>query len=253
MDKIPCRDLSNSGLAPFELFHLNLSDNLATRQFNDVEKAMILVRLASHITFEEILDHYMAVLDLPSHKETLLSFINIEKGLENEIKEYLARGYLSLLAAKLLLDLNSNARHRVFNLINKLKLNINQQRFLLDFLNDISYRQKRTIPEVLGEKTIEAICSDRQLNNPQKSKALLEFLRSMLLPSVVKAEKTFRKEVARLNLPSGVKLSAPRFFEGPHYRLEVSFRGGEELKNKIERLSRTKGLQDLSDPWDREI
>jgi ParB-like chromosome segregation protein Spo0J len=251
--KIPCRDLSDSGLTPLELLCLNLRDNLATRQFNDVEKAMILTRLASYIKREEILGRYMPLLDLPSHEETLLSFIRLEKCLEKEIKEVLAQGQLSMPIAKLLLDLDGDARRSIFNLTRNLKLNLNQQRILIDFLSDISHSENRSISEVLEEKPIEAIRADQRMNNPQKTKALLEFLRSLRLPSVVRAEKMFLKQVSSLNFPSGVRLTAPPFFEGSQYRLEVFFKNGEELKIKIEHLSQIKELQDLSDPWDQDI
>jgi ParB-like chromosome segregation protein Spo0J len=251
-EKIPCRDLSDSGLTPLQLLILNFRDNLATRKFNDVEKAMILARLASHITCEEILSRYMALLDLPSHRDRLLFFIHVEKTLEKEIKEGLARGHCSIPVAKALLELDSDARRRVFALISKLKLNMNQQRILIDFLRDISYAQNMSIAEILEEKAIAAICTDRRKNNPQKTKALLGLLRSRRLPSVVRAEKVFSKQVSRLNLPPGVRLMAPPFFEGPHYRLEVSFRKGKDLMKKINFLSQIKGIRDLCDPWDQD-
>ncbi|MCP4666046.1 MAG: ParB N-terminal domain-containing protein [Deltaproteobacteria bacterium] len=252
MDKVPCRDLSHAGLTPLELLCLNLRDNLATRQFNDVEKAMVLARLTPLVTVQEILDTYMALLDLPSHEQTLFSFLSLEKDLEEEIKAYVAQGHISVSGAQSLLELKSDDRRHIFKLIRTLRLNMNQQRKLIDLLDDISYIENITISEVLEQEPIEAICLDRQMSNPQRAKALLAFLRSMRLPSVVRAERIFRKQVSKLNFPSGIRLTAPPFFEGSHYRLEVSFKKGKELKEKIERLSQIKGVEDLDDPWDQD-
>jgi hypothetical protein len=214
---------------------------------------MILARLNAHIPSEEILDRFMALLNLPSHGETLLSFIRIEKNLEKEIKEGVAQGHLSVPVAESLLELKDDARRHIFRCIRELKFNMNQQRKLIDLLNDIAHAEKRSISEILEEESVKAIRSDQRMNNPQKAKALIEFLRSRRLPSLVRAEKIFRRQASRLNLPSGTRLVAPPFFEGPYYRLEVSFKNGKELKEKIVRLSQTEEIQDLNDPWDKDM
>jgi hypothetical protein len=253
LNRIPCRDLCYSGVSEFELFIFNLYDNLATRRFNIVEKGMILSRLASHVSTQEIVRHYMPLLDLPTHESTFLFYVNIEQQLENEIKKCLAKGDLSLQAAKMLLDLDQDARNHIFQLISNLKLNINQQRQIIDCLVDLSHKNNASLSELLKEPTLKEIRSNTGLNTPQKAKAILKFLRTKRFPILVRSEQAFKNKLSRLNLPKGVRISAHQYFEAPHYSLEVLFKNGKELTEKIRFLTRTEGLEGVGNPWERGI
>ena len=251
-NKIPCRVLKKSELSPLKCLLLNLHDNLSVRRLNDVEKGMALRRLSSWIKKNEILEHYMPLLDLPSHEPTLLFYLKLERDLEEEIKQYLVKGHLSLHAAKTLLAIDPDARFRLFQLISTLKLNINQQKHLLDYMSDVSHNENKSILDLLEEGPIDNICSDRRMNNPQKARAVIRFLRSKIFPALIGSEATFKKMVSRLDLPEGVTINFPPFFESPHYRLEVLFKDGKDLNEKIGRLSRTEALKGLCDPWERD-
>jgi ParB-like chromosome segregation protein Spo0J len=248
-DEIPCRIFSESQLSPLACILINLHDNLATRALNVVEKGMILTRLASLLPRTEILDHYMALLGLPSHEPTFIFFEKLERELDEEIKEYLAKGLLSLPVVKVFLDMDPNSRRHVFDIISKLKLNINQQRQLVEYIVDISNMNGSSSLGLFKETQFMRICSDNRLNNPQKAKAVLESLRAKRFPFLTRAEKAFKNKVYGLNLPDGVRIKAPPYFEAPDYRLEVFFKEGKELVEKIRALSQTDGLEDIGDPW----
>ena len=88
------------------------------------------------------------------------------------------------------------------------------------------------------------------MNNPQKTKAILLYLRSKRLPLLVGAERAFKRKVSTLGLPKGVRIKASPSFEGPDYCLEVRFREGRELAERIKYLSRIKGLEELDSSWE---
>ncbi len=248
-NKIPCKILPESTLSALECLLLNLHDNLATRKFNIVEKSMLLSRLVEHFPDSEIIEYYMPMLDLPSHEETLRFYIRIEEELEVEQKKYLALERLTFQAAKMLLEIDPESRSSICSLISYLKLNSNQQKQFIDYIVDISHISKTPVSDLINKGPIEKICSDQNLNTPQKGRAVLRFLRGRRLPSLTTAESTFKEMVSRLDLPDGVRIKSPRFFEDPHYQLEVSFREGKELKEKIESISRKEGLRNLGNPW----
>ncbi|MFH1294113.1 MAG: hypothetical protein ABIJ44_08305, partial [Pseudomonadota bacterium] len=81
----------------------------------------------------------------------------------------------------------------------------------------------------------------------------LKLLRGRRFPSLVKAEKAFKKKVSSLDLPKSASIHAPPYFEEPHYRLEVLFREGKELRETINRLNLTEGLDKLGDPWEKDV
>ena len=248
-DKIPCRILSQSKLPPLECLLLNFHDNLSTRELNCVEKGMVLSRLTAYLPDSEIIEHYMPLLDLPSNEDTLHLYIKIEKELEIEIKKNLAQGRLSLHTAKMLLEIDPDSRSSICQLISYLKFNINQQKQFIDYIIDISHISGKPVSDLLEEEPVKGICSDEHLNIPQKGRAVLRFLRGRRFPSLTIAESTFKKMVSKLDLPDGVKIEFPRFFEAQHFRLEVCFKEGRELKEKIESLTRKEGLGNLGNPW----
>jgi hypothetical protein len=250
-DRIPCGMLSESDeVSPLECLLLNLYDNLATRKLNEVEKGMVLARLHSLVPREDMLEVYMPLLELPSHEPTLLFFIKLEQELDAKIKEHLVQKEISLQTAKMLLKMGSEERNHVFDFISDIKFNINQQKQFIDNISDLAAIQNRPSHELLNEPSLRAIIENKHLNNPQRAKAILKFFRGRRFPSLVKAEKAFKKKVSRLDLPKSVNIYAPPYFEDSHYRLEVLFKEGRELRDMINRLNLTEGLDELGDPWE---
>jgi hypothetical protein len=251
-NRIPCWILPESKISPLKCLLLNLYDNLATRELNEVEKGMILSRLCSWVPRYEVLEVYMPLLDLPSHEPTLFFFTKLERELDPKIKEYLVQENLSLQITKMLLEMEPEARSQVFSVISNIKFNINQQKYLIDYIIDISNIENKPIPEILKEPSLEEVFTNKHLNSPQKAKAILKLLRARRLPSLVKAEELFKKRVSGLDLPDEVRIFAPQYFEEPDYRLEVRFRDGKGLKKTINRLALIKGLEDIGNPWERD-
>ncbi len=252
-DRIPCGVLSESEVSPLECLLLNLYDNLATRKLNEVEKGMVLNRLHSQVPGKEMLEVYMPLLELPSNEPTLLFFIKLEQELDTDIKEYLVQKKISLQTAKMLLKMESDERSHVFNFMSNLKFNINQQKQFIDNIIDLAAIENKPAHELLNEPSLKVILVNKQLNNPQKAKATLKLLRGRRFPSLVKAEKAFKKKVSSMNLPKSASIHVPPYFEEPHYRLEVLFREGKELRETINRLSLTEDLDELGDPWEKDV
>ena len=251
-NKIPSWVLPESKISPLKCLLLNLYDNLATRKLNEVEKGMVLSRLCSWVQRYEVLEVYMPLLDLPSDEPTLFFFTKLETELDPRIKEYIVKKKLSLKIAKMLLEMESEARSQIFSVISNIKFNINQQKYLIDYIIDISNIESKPIAEILKEPSLEGVFTNEYLNNPQKAKVILKLLRARRLPSVVKSEALFKKRVSALDLPDGVRILEPQYFEAPDYRLEVRFREGRGLKKTINRLALIKGLEDLGNPWERD-
>jgi len=247
MESIGCIDLSDSGLSHLDLLLLNLSENLATRQFNDLEKGMILSRLMIYISKEKVIEEYMPVLKLPSHVETLHFFLNLD-GLDQQMKISIAEKVISLRAIKMLLDMEEKSRFSVFLLLAKLKLNFNKQIHFIEYIVDISHKEGIGIPDLLMEKSFQRILEEKPLNNPQKVKRVMNLLRARRYPSLVHYEDAFNRKISQLELPHGVRLCHSPFFESPDYMLEIKFKKGGELKEKLKILSRIEGLDNIGNP-----
>ncbi|MGD8226601.1 MAG: ParB/RepB/Spo0J family partition protein [Desulfobacteraceae bacterium] len=249
-EKAACNELITDSVAypKLELLLFNLHDNLATRPFNDVEKGMILSRLALHLSREELLETYMPLLALPCHESTLDLYLRLQD-LGEPIKQAFASRRLSLQTIKAFLEMDLNSRTSLFSWISKMKLNFNQQLQLIEYASDISVKEATNIPLLFTEKALSRIVEDQKTNNPQKAKLVLEWLRVRRYPSLTRSEKAFQKRISSLRLPEGVRVSHPPYFEKPGYCLEIFFDNGKALKEKISALSRLKDLEKVGDPW----
>jgi ParB family chromosome partitioning protein len=211
---------------------------------------MILKRLTPHVSREEILDYYMPLLNLPSHASTLDFYLKLED-LDANIKKSIVEGALSLKATKLILDSDHTYHSTIVRWILNIKFNFNQQIQFLEYICDISIRENIPIPEMLSEEQLLRISEDQRINNPQKAKLIFDLLRSRRFPSLTRAEKAFKATVSRLDLPKGVRVKHPPFFEAPDYVLEILFRDSKDLKDKINALYRLRDLVRIGDPMQK--
>jgi hypothetical protein len=244
---VPCMDLSDSGLSGLERLVFNILDNIPSRDFNDVEKGMVLRGLIQYMSKKDIERHYMKLLGIKNPKY-LDILIRIEE-LDQDTKRSVANGALSINALALIMDLDNPSRLAVLKWIMDLRLNFNQQLKYIDYLTDISIKEGKSIAEIMKDGRFLGLLNENKLNSPQKAKKMFELLRSWLFPFLCSCEKRFAKQIRQLGLPDGVNISHSPFFEDNNYRLEVIFDNGAELKRKIDTLAQIEGLKEIDDPW----
>lgn len=247
----PCRDLSPENLAPVELLLVGVHDNLSTRGLNDLEKAMALERLLGYLDKGEVLQHGMPLLNLPSRARVLNTYLALGQA-EAPVREAVAAGLLSMKAFGLLEPWRSPDRMAVCDAIIKLKLNYNKQYQFIDILDDISTEEGRSPQDLLESEPVLSLLEEKGDNRPQKAARVLQALRRRHLPTLEAAERSFRKRVSSLGLPKGMRVVHPPGFEGTDFRLEVVFRNGRELRERVNTLYRTRGLRTLNVPWETE-
>ena len=250
-DQLPCRDLSDGAYSPLEILLVNLYDNLSTRPFNDVEKGMALNRLMSHLPEQTVLDQYMPLLGLPSHRGTLQVLLALET-LGHDIRMAFVNKQLSFQTIKALLEMDRDDCLTVFEWILELKLNFNKQTHFIDNTTDISIKKGITLRSVLEGPSLNKIIRDHKLNRPQKARLVLERLKNDRFPSLTEAEKAFEKKIAGVGLPVGVRIEHPPFFEGEGYWMKIAFKKGKTLQKTLKDLSRIDRLGGIGDPWDQE-
>ena len=249
-DKVPCMDLSNAGLSPIELLLMNLHDNLSMRRLNNVEKGMVIARLNRYLPKEEIRDHYFHLLGL-SNPFDFEVWVRIED-LSEKVKKAITEGSVSMHSLNRLMDTDKKSFFVVIEKIIDLRLNFNQQMKFIDYINDISIIDNRPAWYILEEKSILDLLNEKRMNKPQKAKKLLELLRIKRFPFLSSNEKSFKKMIDQMNLPAGIRLQHPPFFESADYRLEILFKNGMDLEKKIEQLAQKKDIAKIKDPWEQE-
>jgi ParB-like chromosome segregation protein Spo0J len=231
---------------PLEALLLNLHDNLVHRRLNSVEKGMVLHRLTRFLTKEEIVTNFMPILGIPSNRQALEQFLGLEE-LEETIRISVAMERLSPRVAGLMCSLGRDDRLRINDLFVSLRWSFSQQWEATLWIVEIASREGRSIKEVIDECEIIGVLNNERMNNPQKVKSIVKILKARRFPSLVEAEKSFKRHLANLSLPSRVRVIPPPFFEGVDYKLEVVFTEGGELKEKLQELSHVSGLERITE------
>ncbi len=249
---IPCRFLPDD-TPPMDCLLYNLHENLHTRGFNPVEKGMVLTQLMDFVSEKEVLKTYMPLLDLPSHGETLHLFMEIERVFEPLAKDLLAKGHLSMKGAKLLLKVPGPTREIFCRYFSAVGFSKNQQTQFIELIDDLSHREEITMAQLLSSHPLQDILDNEKMNNPQKANTLMTMLRRRRMPRFMEAEARFKKILEDLNLPAGVRITPPPFFEGPDYRLDILFENGQDLRRKLESLLKRAGVTSFKDPWEKRV
>jgi len=250
-EKIFCRDLTDLKVATLDLLLLSLYENLSTRSFNEIEKAMVLKRLSHHVSHEELVQDYMPLLGLSPYETVLRTYLLLGES-EEPVRAGVANGTVSGQAAKLLLDLEADPRLAIYECILDLKLNANYQKQLIEYLVEISEIENTSIPGILSRPPLTQILKKEPTNTPQKAKSLLGALRIMRNPRVADAERRFQEQLSSIRLPPGTRIIHSPFFEDPSFTLEVTFKDGRGLKETILRMSETDGIENIQMPWMRQ-
>ena len=100
-----------------------------------------------------------------------------------------------------------------------INLNFNQQTQFIENIIDISKTEGVPVAKLLTQPPFSNLWEEKGLNHPQKAKRLLAVLRSRRFPRLTNAEKIFQERVSNLDLPEGIKIYHPPFFEGHGYRM----------------------------------
>lgn len=246
-ETVPCVDLSDSGLSDADMLLLNLYDNICVREFNSIEKYMIIKNLLSYFTMADIHERFMPFLGVSSRRE-IDQLLNIE-GLTDDLKDHLVKGLISMKTLELLKDYKDYDVPIIIKFITDLHLNFNQQLLFVEYIKDISIREDTKISTILEETAFMELLDGSTQNYPQRAKTLLDMLRIKRFPTLIKNEKAFARLISEVDLPPNAKIKHTPFFEGPDYVLEVTFKDGKKLKETIDRLAKVKNIEKINDPW----
>jgi ParB-like chromosome segregation protein Spo0J len=243
------QDVTSALSSPSERLLVGFYENLATRKFNDIEKAMILQRLQRYIGKKEILSSFMPLLSLPSHEGTLEFYVKLPD-LEEAIREAIAHEELSIKAARALVELELASQKIVFEWIVAIKLNLNQQMKFIEYARDISMRDGVTIPELFSEEIFLKILENPRFNNPQKAKKALETLRVRRYPRLALAQHDVQRAISTLSLPADTVIRYDPYLEDPNYQLQIGFKHGKALRKTIQELHALDELEAIPEPWE---
>jgi ParB-like chromosome segregation protein Spo0J len=236
--EIESRVFEEKEMDEFHLFSLSLEENLTTRGFNAVEKAIALDKLIHRFQIDPnvVVKTLLPSFSLEPNEKILATFLSLAR-MEDEIKTYVLKEEVSRANIRRLSALTPDDRMALLSLISPLKLGENRLRELLTLLEETSRRSHATVKEIAGQPELQAILSQKELTPSQKTERVKKALMGLRYPKLNQLEKTFEEKRKDLGLPPNISLHHSPFFEGKGLKIEFQFETVEEYRSILKSLS----------------
>ncbi len=235
--EIDSRSYRENELDELGLFSVSIHENLTTRGFNTVEKAMTLEKLVYRLKIDPpvLIKEFLPLLDLETNEKILNTFLSLAK-MEEDVKEYVLREKVSRSNLRRLAALSVEDRKAVLPLLTSLKLGENHLREMLTLLVEITKRDHSRVMEVVDHPELQAILSHPEFTSTQKTEKVKKVLLNLRYPRMSQLEEQFEKKKRDLTLPSNISLNHPPFFEGKGIRIGFQFQSIEEYQSILPSL-----------------
>jgi ParB family chromosome partitioning protein len=230
------------------LFYISLHENLMTRGFNNVEKAIALDKLIHLFKIDPalVIKTFLPLFSLEPNEKILNTYLSLAR-MEDEVKRYVLKEEVSRSNIRMFSAFTPEDRMAILSLISSLKLGENRLKEMLILLEEICRRDRCGVREVVHRSEIGAILSQKELTPSQKTERVKKVLMDFRYPRMRQWEEKFEKKRRALNLPSGVSLHPSPFFEGKGLRVEFQFETLEEYRTLLNSLSLLVGKKEFEE------
>ena len=221
-----------------EFFFISLQENLTSRGFNPVEKAIALDKLVHRfqVALPAVIQDYLPLFSLEPNEKILNTYLSLSQ-MEDEVKAYVLKEEVSRSNIRLLAKMGSEDRMALPPLLSSLRLGENRLREMLTLVNENSRRERVTLRELIDRPEIQAILSQKELTPIQRTERIKRVLMGLRYPRMGRMEEEFEKKRKAFSLPPGVSLHHSPYFEGKELKIEFQFQTMEEYRSIVSSLS----------------
>jgi len=241
--KISCFIISNNYTA-IELLQLLIFDNSLIRQFNPIEKSIIINKLSKYVSRDTIINKYFKHLGLEPSKKLYALYESLIS-LEDDIKLAIANNELSERSGANLLGFSKKDRLALFDFLVQLKPSVSKQNEIIELVFEISKRENISVKNIIRSGEIDRIFSNQKLSIIQKLERVREYLKKRRFPQLTKLEEEFESLKKRIGISQDMKFYPPAFFEGNNYEMHLSFSKISQLKKQITILNKMMNSEEL--------
>ena len=220
-----------------DLLLLSFHEHVGKRELNEAEKAIILSKLDNIFSREEVVGGFLPLLGLEPSVTVLNGYLQLA-GLEKNILLALAEKQLDKNTALELSRVEEESRKRLTNILIALKCSASIQKEIVVNVIEIAIREQKAIPDILEEPELQQIIDSGDLNRRQKANHVRRYLRKRRYPILTQHENEFKEKLEALNLPGGIAIKPPPYFEGERWQAEIAFKDPDHLKKKLIRLKK---------------
>lgn len=244
IDRIPAFRAEGGDSALFETV---LKENLTVRNFNVVEKAMVLSGLKNWYTDKKIIDKFMKLVGLESSEKLLKMYLLIPD-MSEEIKIALTKKDLNPGDIGNLSEFKQKEMKAVLYMMMELGMGRNVRREVSKNIFEVCKREEISPSNLLESDKITKIKNDTKLHDSQKAHRIRGVIATRRYPILTSIKEEFEQNIHSLGLPNSIRINHPKNFEGSKYRCTFHFRNDGEFKKQIERLNEIKDEKILPQP-----
>lgn len=212
---------------------LNLLYHDNVQRIGDIEKSELLSKYIDLIDLNEqqLREEVFPILQIHPSKKSIEKFIKLTK-LQREIRDAYYSGEISQEQCVLLsvLDESGDAVDILKRIIIKYKLNNNESRETIRYLDEISKRDNITIGDVID------IVELRIEGNGNKNRLRSE-VASLRLSELFEIESLFKDKIERYKIPQEVKLTHSPYFEGNDLELRIKINSSDKFRELLSYFS----------------
>ena len=237
-----CQQLGQSNIEaavvddkPIECAKLAISDNTYQRQLNWIEISKAMKLLFKFCSDKRDIAAMLSVLGLPDNlgmAENLLPLSDFSASIQNG----LISGQIPLPMAMELGTLDIQTGSLLSDIFQGLGLGLNIQREILMLVKEIAARESVSMFDFLNEGNITSLLSDDQLDRTQKRSLFRAYLKTRRYPAIQAAQNAYNTHIKNLKLPSKIRLTAPKNFEGTQYAFQIDFSSISQLRKHLDVL-----------------
>jgi len=236
--KIESKILGDKEVDDFRLFSISVHENLTTRGFNTVEKAIALDKLVHYFQIDPtiVIKDFLPLFSLEPNEKILKTFLSLAR-MEDEVKRYVLTEEVSRSNIRRLSHFSSEDRMSLLIVFSSLKLGENRLKEILTLLEEISRRDQTRVRDIVHRPEIQNILCQKEFTPSQRAERVKKILIDLRYPRMRQMEERFEEKRRDLSLPSGISIHHPPFFEGKGLRIEFQFETLEEYRSILSSLS----------------
>jgi hypothetical protein len=154
------------------------------------------------------------------------------------IVDAVAKGILDSTLIAELQFLSDDDIAAIVSLFSKFTFTRQMQREMLEWLPELVYRNKKTIPELFAIEIIKNIIDDRKLNDPQKIKKIRDHFYELRFPTLSDVKKAWQALASAANpSPSKVSFNPSEAFEKNTLEIKIRINDATEACTLLKKLS----------------
>lgn len=235
--EIPCLIFSADDIDPLHCIRIAIADNVQNRSLNLIEQSRAIEKLSEYIDDDVLLAKESTSLGMTLNPPFINKLRRLGK-LHERLQYAVINETISLTISLQLGEMQQTEFLRLLEIFELLRPTVSHQKEIVTLLREIAAQNNTGIIEILKSQITTETLQDEESDRNQRIQNLVHRLKEMRYPALSLAENNFKKLLKYLDLPAAMRLSPPKYFEGPNFSISMHFKNHSELRSHMHLLDK---------------